>query len=43
MKEIFAQRLRSARLLRQFFLRELTEAMEGKLGHAAIANYEKSE
>lgn len=43
MKEIFAQRLKSARLLKQLSLRELAEAVNGKLSHTAIANYEKGE
>ncbi|CAN5261863.1 hypothetical protein BH23BAC1_BH23BAC1_50320 [soil metagenome] len=41
MKEIFAKRIKSARTLAGFSLRELSEKMEGIVSHNAIKKYEE--
>lgn len=43
MDTIFGQRLRQARTMKRFSLRELAEVMGGKVSHNALARYERGE
>ncbi len=43
MKEIFAGRLKSARLMKGFSLQDLANAIDGKLSRQALHRYEKAE
>lgn len=42
-RQIFAQRLRQARTMRGFSLRDLSEAVKGAVSHNALAKYENAE
>ena len=42
-KQIFARRLRQARAIRGFSLRDLSEALKNAVSHNALAKYENSE